>query len=150
MNNRNIVTTKLAQYFNEPSLTNVERSIYNYTLKLCNDFNIEKSWNNYMFKHIYITRAIGIFQNLKNNVNLSTYITENKLGKDVGFFNSRDFKISTEEQTKPDLEPVIDGLFKCPKCKGNKTTYYSVQLRSADEPMTNFITCLDCKNRWKN
>ncbi|BAT22216.1 putative transcription elongation factor SII [Yellowstone lake phycodnavirus 1] len=41
------------------------------------------------------------------------------------------------------------GMFKCGKCKSVKTTYYQMQTRSADEPMTAFITCLNCSNRWK-
>ena len=30
-----------------------------------------------------------------------------------------------------------------------KCTYYQLQTRSADEPMTTFITCLNCNNKWK-
>ena len=41
------------------------------------------------------------------------------------------------------------GLFKCGKCKGVRTTYYQMQVRSADEPMTTFVTCTTCNNRWK-
>ena len=41
------------------------------------------------------------------------------------------------------------GLFQCGKCKGVKTTYYQMQTRSADEPMTTFVTCTNCSNRWK-
>ena len=39
--------------------------------------------------------------------------------------------------------------FKCYKCKKRKCTYYEMQTRSADEPMTTFVTCLSCGNRWK-
>ena len=39
--------------------------------------------------------------------------------------------------------------FKCRRCKSRKTTYYELQTRSADEPMTTFITCLNCGKRWK-
>ncbi|KAL7409274.1 transcription elongation factor [Mrakia frigida] len=39
--------------------------------------------------------------------------------------------------------------FKCGKCGQRKTTYYQMQTRSADEPMTTFVTCLNCNNRWK-
>ncbi|ORY33014.1 transcription factor S-II, central domain-domain-containing protein [Naematelia encephala] len=39
--------------------------------------------------------------------------------------------------------------FKCGKCGARKTTYYQMQTRSADEPMTTFVTCTNCKNRWK-
>ena len=41
------------------------------------------------------------------------------------------------------------GMFSCGKCKGSKTTYFQMQTRSADEPMTTFVTCLVCKNKWK-
>lgn len=40
-------------------------------------------------------------------------------------------------------------MFKCGKCKNRKTTYHQLQTRSADEPMTTFVTCVVCKNRWK-
>lgn len=41
------------------------------------------------------------------------------------------------------------GMFKCGKCKSMKTTYYQMQTRSADEPMTTFVTCTACNNRWR-
>ncbi|KAG0279154.1 RNA polymerase II elongation factor [Linnemannia exigua] len=40
-------------------------------------------------------------------------------------------------------------MFKCGKCKGRKCRYYQMQTRSADEPMTTFVTCINCDNRWK-
>ena len=46
-------------------------------------------------------------------------------------------------------EEDYSGLFKCGKCKGVKTTYYQMQTRSADEPMTTYVTCKSCGNRWK-
>lgn len=46
-------------------------------------------------------------------------------------------------------EEDYTGLFKCGKCKSVKTTYYQMQTRSADEPMTTYVTCKNCGNRWK-
>ncbi|XP_051878902.1 transcription elongation factor A protein 1 isoform X2 [Pristis pectinata] len=40
-------------------------------------------------------------------------------------------------------------LFKCGKCKMKNCTYTQVQTRSADEPMTTFVVCNNCGNRWK-
>ncbi|XP_060730132.1 transcription elongation factor A protein 1 [Tachysurus vachellii] len=40
-------------------------------------------------------------------------------------------------------------LFTCGRCKKNKCTYTQVQTRSADEPMTTFVFCNECGNRWK-
>ena len=43
----------------------------------------------------------------------------------------------------------VSGQYKCGKCKSNKTTYTQIQIRRADEPMTTFVTCLNCGNGWK-
>ena len=45
---------------------------------------------------------------------------------------------------------AMTDMYLCKRCKSRETCYYEVQTRSADEPMTIFITCLNCGNRWKN
>ncbi|KFQ06087.1 Transcription elongation factor A protein 2, partial [Leptosomus discolor] len=40
-------------------------------------------------------------------------------------------------------------LFTCGKCKKKNCTYTQVQTRSSDEPMTTFVVCNECGNRWK-
>ena len=47
------------------------------------------------------------------------------------------------------IDPNEGGLFRCGKCKSNKTQNHQMQTRSADEPMTVFLVCMDCGNRWK-
>ncbi|CAE7176078.1 unnamed protein product [Rhizoctonia solani] len=39
--------------------------------------------------------------------------------------------------------------FQCGRCKNFKTRYRQAQTRSADEPMTTFVTCTVCGNKWK-
>ena len=40
--------------------------------------------------------------------------------------------------------------YKCNRCHKRECTYYEMQTRSADEPTTIFITCLNCGKRWKH
>ena len=40
-------------------------------------------------------------------------------------------------------------LIQCHSCKQYKVTYYEMQTRSADEPMTCFCTCQHCGKKWK-
>lgn len=44
---------------------------------------------------------------------------------------------------------AITDRFTCGKCKEKKVSYYQMQTRSADEPLTTFCTCENCGNRWK-
>ena len=54
-----------------------------------------------------------------------------------------------EMEKRKSTEENYEGLFKCGKCKSTKTDYYQLQTRSADEPMTTYVTCRGCGHRWK-
>ncbi|GCF00349.1 RNA polymerase II elongation factor [Zygosaccharomyces mellis] len=47
------------------------------------------------------------------------------------------------------IQRSITDRFTCGKCKEKKVSYYQLQTRSADEPLTTFCTCESCGNRWK-
>merc|ERR1712020_764285 len=51
-------------------------------------------------------------------------------------------QLATVQGTKTDL-------LKCGKCGKKNCTYNQIQTRSADEPMTTFVLCNECGNRWK-
>ncbi len=57
--------------------------------------------------------------------------------------------VRDKNKYEQNMEAATDS-FKCRKCRSTKCTYYELQTRSADEPMTIFITCLDCGTKWKN
>ena len=57
-------------------------------------------------------------------------------------------KQKDENMYAPRVEASTDN-FTCFKCKSKKCTYFQLQTRSADEPMTTFVTCIECGNRWK-
>ena len=51
--------------------------------------------------------------------------------------------------TMPVTTGTSSGLFKCGKCLKRNCSYTQLQTRSADEPMTTFVWCNECGNRWK-
>jgi len=71
----------------------------------------------------------------------------------AGPFSTMMFKLHQKDialEAAKAKEEDYEGLFKCGKCKSTKTSYYQMQTRSADEPMTSYITCKNCGNRWKS
>ena len=99
--------------------------------------------------------------NKDNNQYLTNALLENKLKVvDVPFLahqelNPENWKSIIDlliKKNKSKYEIDIEAAteeFTCYRCKNNKCTYYELQTRSADEPMTTFVTCLVCGNRWK-
>ena len=57
-------------------------------------------------------------------------------------------ELRIENKFFPKIEASTDN-FTCGKCKSTACTYYQLQTRSADEPMTTFVTCTNCGKRWK-
>lgn len=63
-------------------------------------------------------------------------------------FEEMSLKIAEQDDFINNPFQVEEGVLECHKC-GNKRVYsYSKQVRSADEPMTTFAQCIQCKNKW--
>lgn len=140
--------------------TNLEKGIYNYTIKYCIENNILKQWQNKDFVLIYLQKLKSIIFNLKNNEILNDIKNKKYKVHELAFMSHYEIrpdiwkslieikKIKDENKFATRIEASTDD-FKCNKCKSKKCSYYQLQTRSADEPMTTFVTCLDCGNRWK-
>ena len=139
---------------------NIEIGIYNFTIKQATYKNLQKSWNNTLFVLIYKDRARSIYRNLKQSEELCNKLKENKI-------SMKEFSEYTHQELNPKIwQPLIDkkikqdtykydnpekinSEFTCRKCRSNNCSHYQLQTRSADEPMTTFVTCMDCSYRWK-
>lgn len=139
---------------------NLEKGIYNSSLEIAENKNIVKKWDNEGFINIYIQKLKNIYINL-NNKHVMELLKNNKFKiHELAFMTHYDYnpdkwktlieekKIRDENKYTPKIEASTDD-FTCGKCKSTKCTYYQLQTRSADEPMTTFVTCLDCGNRFK-
>lgn len=76
-------------------------------------------------------------------------LKEGKVGYELCAYKDLKEKKDMEYIRETEPSEVVEGLHKCYKCKNKKVSTYSVQLRSADEPMTHFFTCIVCGNKWK-
>jgi len=129
---------------------------------------IEIDWGNRIFWNMYRNRAVSLYENLSGS---SSYVKNNenwleKLKK--GEITPRSLvQLSSVELCPSRWKDVVNKVIEseknlysksesasimmwCSGCKKKtKCDYYQMQTRSADEPMTTFVTCLECDRQWK-
>ena len=144
---------------NEKNSCNLEKGIFNYSLKEAEYRKVVKKWDNKFFVQIYIDRLRSIITNLKGEVlqhindgtikpHVVAFMTHQELSPDRWSEMIKAKIIRDKNKFETTISASTD-TFTCRKCKGNQCTHYCQQLRSADEPMTVFVQCISCGNRWK-
>lgn len=145
---------------------NLERVLWNWALRSCVKDRIPLYFAKRL-RYRYTTRALSLEFNLANPRNPG--LRDGVLARAVGLKRLVDM---TPQDMFPALwEPVYTrvaqrqlrrmaaatnaadaapGSYVCGKCRSNKTVYTAMQTRSADEPMTIFVSCLSCGKNWKD
>ena len=141
---------------------NAERSVYNWAVETANARNIVKRWSNEAFAVLYIGKARTLAWNLTNQGHLTAEVACGRLkARELGGLSHPEmapdkWKTVIEDKIKRDkrnqevpMESAATDEFQCYRCRKRRCTYYELQTRSADEPMTTFVHCLECGNHWK-
>ena len=160
---REKVTEKLNSKMNDMNLAKaIENSIHYFAEKEAKEKNIVQNIENKGFYILYTDRLRSIWNNLQNEDSpLFKNIKEGKINVEkVGVISHQEMnpehwkllivaKIEREKNTYENNKEGASKEFKCMRCKKRETKYTQVQTRSADEPMTTFVTCINCGNNWK-
>lgn len=144
----------------------LEHHIFNMSLQVASRRHISRTWTQPLFIEIYTSLARSVVGNLNPN----SYIKNKDL-----YMRFKEGKVTLEEITSftfSDLYPEIwkdlsfrqferekrqlegnksmaTDQFECKRCHKRECTYYELQTRSADEPMTIFIQCVNCGKHWR-
>jgi transcription elongation factor S-II len=164
---RSKVVVKLNSLLDNDTISRrIEKSIYNYIIQISKKKKIPRKWNNKIFRNLYLSKIRSIYSNIDENSYIKNKEFKNKIltnkidPNNIGKLSVYDIypeiwkelfdnKIK-RDKLKYDIKPeAMTDVFKCRKCNSRSCSYYEVQTRSADEPMTQFINCLDCGNRWR-
>lgn len=152
---------EIVQNEDESMHVNIEKSVFNYALKEASRHKIVKKWENPQFVSIYVDRLRSLVLNLKK----AGFLEQVKNGefepKQLAFLTHQEFepeqwRLLIEKKMKRDASKYNDNIqastnmYTCKKCKSTRCTYYEMQTRSADEPATIFVTCLDCGKHWRS
>jgi len=161
-NFRNNIRTKMLTIIGDDNLSiNLEKGVFNYAIKEANSKKIIKKWENPYFVQLYLDRLRSLFLNLKNEELLSQLKNKEITPQSLAFMthqemNPEHWRALIDKKIKRDANKYTTNIkastdmFTCKKCKSKRCTYYELQTRSADEPATIFVTCLDCGKNWKS
>jgi DNA-directed RNA polymerase subunit M/transcription elongation factor TFIIS len=140
---------------------NIEKGVYNYSIKEANTKKIIKKWDNSKFVQLYMDRLRSVYINMKKSPDLLIKIQNGEIpSQQVAFMthqemNQDQWRLLIDQKIKRDaskyttnIEASTD-MYTCKKCKSKKCTYYELQTRSADESATIFVTCLNCGKNWR-
>jgi DNA-directed RNA polymerase subunit M/transcription elongation factor TFIIS len=156
---RSNVVSKLTEKMDAKSASNMEKGIFNWTIKEATSRKIVKKWCNRHFGTIYTDRFRSIWCNLNSDI-IEKINSGEVSSQTVAFMTHQELQpkrwdgaiqrkiLLDKSKYELNIEAASDS-FKCRKCHLNKTTHYQMQTRSADEPMTTFVTCLNCDAKWK-
>ena len=167
---RPFVAARLSTIFNSETerkfIVNIEKSIFNYAIANCKGAH---NWKNTNLRECYKMKWLSLWYNLNHpdNKDLAERIRSGLINTPTiancipgelwvdGVWHKASIK-NKEEYAKKflrskagELPEDYEGLNKCGKCRSMRTTYYQLQTRSADEPMTTFCRCHNCNNHWK-
>jgi DNA-directed RNA polymerase subunit M/transcription elongation factor TFIIS len=144
----------------------MEIGIYNWSLQKAEETNIPKSWANKIFVNVYTNKSRSILTNLDKdsyvgNTRLIQRLNDKEFKPNelpfmdmTNMFPERwndilDMRMKQEKNFYNSKQVAKTDMFKCGKCKKRECSYYELQVRSADESSTIFVSCLNCGNRWR-
>ena len=168
-NYREICKNHFKQLFEDDQsdiIESIENSIYKYAVDKGVKNRISTSFDDIVFRRRYTAKVRTIYDNLNkasylHNKHFMNDILSGKLDvNNIAYINKWDVhrdnwksyidrkKAEEEYMTMRNKVNETD-QYVCGRCKKNKTTTYQLQTRSADEPMTTFVTCIHCNHIWK-
>lgn len=160
-----IISTRCG-FLSEEERVDFERGLYNFTLEDAKSRAVHAVWENPEFTQLYLIHARRVIANLDP----TSYIGNARL---LERFREKEFKthdipymtyselfpekwgamielaIKREAKMLEVDKSMATDMFKCSRCGKRQCTYYEMQTRSADEPMTQFIRCLNCGKQWR-
>jgi DNA-directed RNA polymerase subunit M/transcription elongation factor TFIIS len=153
-------------FLNEKEQEDLERGIFNHTIEDGKRRAVRCVWDNPEFAALYEIIA----RRTITNIDSASYVKNARLLSRLreGEFKPHDIPFMTYSELYPEqwgnmIEMAIKkeakmlevdksaatDMFRCSKCGKRECTYYEMQTRSADEPMTQFIRCLNCGKQWR-
>jgi DNA-directed RNA polymerase subunit M/transcription elongation factor TFIIS len=152
--------------FEENDIKMLEKTIYENTFNISQKNYIPRTWKSLQFCELYKQNVRMVISNIHPESPVKNPRLLNRVRDDEfklyeianmssyemypeKWFELKDKLIQREQKILEGNKSRATDQFKCRRCNKRECTYYELQTRSADEPMTIFITCLNCGKEWR-
>ena len=130
----------------------VETAILQRCVREAQQWLIDIDWDNSVFLGLYRNRAVELHPHRAQLANLdpAEFAEMSPVQQNPQRWADLIQKTVEKDKALYSKEVTASIVLYCSRCKRKtKCDYYQMQTRSADEPMTTFITCLECDKKWK-
>lgn len=130
----------------------VEEAILRRCIRDAQKWYIDIDWDNASFLEMYRSRAVWLYpyRHLVDTMTPTEFAESNAVDVAPDRWQKLIEEATAREIAMYSKTKTASIHMYCRKCKRKtKCDYYQLQTRSADEPMTTFVTCLECDARWK-
>jgi transcription elongation factor S-II len=130
----------------------IEQAILERCVAEAKKWVVDIDWNNLPFKEMYRSRAVQLYRyrDFANTMSPSDFADMTSMDQNPKRWRELVEKTIEKEKALYSHKKTASIFLYCSSCKKkSKCDYYQLQTRSADEPMTTFVTCLECDKRWK-
>jgi len=143
--------------------TRIEEGIYQYALDKAMDYQIDIDFTDIHFRRTYANKLASIMINLQRdsyvgNMRFRERVMNEEIDPTV-VAKMRPHEICPERwqdviQMTTKLAELSEQTgrttdsYTCARCHRNKCSYFDMQSRSMDEPMTRYFRCVHCGHQW--
>jgi DNA-directed RNA polymerase subunit M/transcription elongation factor TFIIS len=130
----------------------IEHAILTRSVSDAQKWFIDIDWTNSVFVDMYRSRAVSLYRyrDLAKNMTATEFVDSTAVDLNPKRWTSIIEALIEKEKAMYSKKSTASIFMYCSSCKiKTKCDYYQLQTRSADEPMTTFVTCLECDKRWK-
>jgi DNA-directed RNA polymerase subunit M/transcription elongation factor TFIIS len=130
----------------------LEKAILNKCIADAQRWFIDIDWKSPAFTEMVRNRAISLYgvRKLLETMTPEEFVNTSEVDRHPERWMDKLRQAAERDKALYSRKTTASVQMYCSACK-KKTNcdYYQMQTRSADEPMTTFVTCLECDKRWK-
>ena len=130
----------------------IETAILNRCINDAQKWFVDIDWSNTVFVDMYRSRAVSLYpyREMAKDMDVTKFVDSTLVDLNPGRWKAMIQSIIDKKKAMYSKKSTASIFLHCSSCKKKtRCDFYQLQTRSADEPMTTFVTCLECDKKWK-